>query len=136
MSGKGYNSKQMGDAGEMLVAATLTLHGIPSFTMPPNWPGYDVIAELEDKRLEKISVKCRHRGKGYIHIKNKHFDWLAIVLIGELPYQFFIIPRAVAIAKKHASVKADGTHIIYTKAVPEKFEAYRNNFGLQKFKKS
>jgi hypothetical protein len=128
MSGKGYNSKQMGDAGEMLVAATLTLHGIPSFTMPPNWPGYDVIAEPEDRRLQRISVKCRHLGNGYIHIKNKKFDWLAIVLIGELPYRFFIIPRAIA--ERHASHRADGTHVIYTKTVPQKFGAYENNFEL------
>jgi hypothetical protein len=41
-----YTKKQMGDAGEMLVAAELTLHGIPAFIVPSNWPGYDVVAEV------------------------------------------------------------------------------------------
>jgi hypothetical protein len=41
-----YTSKQMGDACEMLVAAELTLAGIPALTVPDNWPGYDVIAQL------------------------------------------------------------------------------------------
>ena len=29
-----FTKKQMGDAGEMLVAAELTLHGIPAFIVP------------------------------------------------------------------------------------------------------
>ncbi len=39
-----YTKKQMGDACEMLVAAELTLAGIPALKVPDNWPGYDVIA--------------------------------------------------------------------------------------------
>ena len=34
MSEKLYTKKQMGDAGEMLVAAELTLHGIPALKVP------------------------------------------------------------------------------------------------------
>jgi hypothetical protein len=34
-----YTSKQMGDACEMLVAAELTLAGIPALKVPDNWPG-------------------------------------------------------------------------------------------------
>jgi hypothetical protein len=39
-----YTTKQMGDACEMLVAAELTLAGVPAMTVPGNWPGYDIIA--------------------------------------------------------------------------------------------
>jgi hypothetical protein len=34
MAAKLYTTKQMGDAGEMLVAAELTLRGIPAFIVP------------------------------------------------------------------------------------------------------
>ena len=40
-----YTTKQMGDAGEMLVAAELTLAGVPALRVPDIWPGYDVIAQ-------------------------------------------------------------------------------------------
>ncbi len=40
-----YTSKQMGDACEMLVAAEVTLAGVPALKMPDNWPHYDVIAQ-------------------------------------------------------------------------------------------
>lgn len=38
-----YTHKQMGDACEMLVAAELTLAGIPSMKGMDYWPGDDVI---------------------------------------------------------------------------------------------
>jgi hypothetical protein len=41
---KGYTSKRWGDAGEMLIAAELTLGGVPVLQVPEIWPGYDVIA--------------------------------------------------------------------------------------------
>jgi hypothetical protein len=50
----------MGDAGEMLVAAELTLHGIPAFIVPSNWPAYDVVAECPKRGLQRISVKNAH----------------------------------------------------------------------------
>ena len=39
-----YTTKQMGDACEMLIAAELTLAGVPAMKAPDFWPGYDVIA--------------------------------------------------------------------------------------------
>jgi len=41
---RAYTTKQMGDACEMLVAAELTLAGVPALKAPDYWPGYDVIA--------------------------------------------------------------------------------------------
>src|SRR6266540_4264624 len=56
--------KQMGDAGEMLVAAELTLHGIPSFIVPSNWPRYDVVAQHPALGLQRISIKTRTFARG------------------------------------------------------------------------
>jgi hypothetical protein len=47
-SARGYNTKQMGDACEMLVAAELTLAGVPAMRVSENWPGYDVVAQPAD----------------------------------------------------------------------------------------
>jgi len=60
-----YTRKQMGDACEMLVAAELTLAGVPALKVPDNWPGYDVVAQRNgaDEPL-RISVKSRTYKKG------------------------------------------------------------------------
>lgn len=42
---RAFTTKQMGDACEMLVAAELTLAGIPALKVPDNWPHYELIAE-------------------------------------------------------------------------------------------
>jgi hypothetical protein len=128
MNDKGFTTKQMGDAAEMLVAAHLTLHGIPSFTGPANWPGYDVIAAPKGKPLQKVSVKCR--GSSSINFRPEDFDWLAIVLINKDPYQFFVIPKKKA--AKLAKRKKDCLHTIYVKSVPETFKTYKNNFQLRR----
>jgi len=46
---KDYTTKQMGDACEMLIAAELTLAGMPATKMPDNWPGYDLVYSQQDK---------------------------------------------------------------------------------------
>ncbi len=132
MKNKSFTPKQMGDAAEMLVVGHLTLHGIPSFLGPANWPKYDVIAQPPDKPLQKISVKCR--GTGPINFRPEGFDWLAIVLINKAPYQFFIIPKNMA--AKRANVVDNGLYTIYVNSVPKKFETYKDNFRLQKTRKS
>jgi hypothetical protein len=84
MAGKLYTTKQMGDAGEMLVAAELTLRGIPAYIVPSNWPGYDVVAQPRDRRLQRISVKTRTfaRSGHFVGYGNDdEFDWLAIVIL-------------------------------------------------------
>jgi hypothetical protein len=60
-----YTSKQMGDACEMLVAAELTLAGVPAMKMPDNWPCYDVIAQPKNGGVpQRISVKSRTFKRG------------------------------------------------------------------------
>ncbi len=128
MDAKGYKSHQMGDAAEMLVAANLTLHGIPSFTVPRYSPGYDVVAQLPDKPLQKISVKCR--GKSAISVASEEFDWIAIVLIKEgpcpRPYEFFIIPKDIAKREANPSQK------ITVNSVRTIFANFQDNFGLER----
>jgi hypothetical protein len=96
--------KQKGDACEMLVAAEMTLAGVPAMKMPDNWPCYDVIAQPKDGRApQRISVKARafrRGGASFVEYWGKdQFDWLAIVLLpgaDQLRRRTFIVPRIVA----------------------------------------
>lgn len=101
---KFYTSKQMGDAAEMLVAAELTLAGVPALKVPDNWPGYDVVAQRPggEKPL-RISVKSRTVNGRNPYIRDCEdataFDWLAIVLLGcdgERHRRIFMVPQAAA----------------------------------------
>jgi hypothetical protein len=105
-----YTSKQMGDACEMLVAAELTLAGVPAMKMPDNWPCYDVIAQPKNGGVpQRISVKSRtfKRGGGtfVVYDAEAQFDWLAIVLLpgaDQAGRRIFLVPRTVADARaKH-----------------------------------
>ena len=84
----GYTRKQMSDACEMLVAAELTLAGMPALKMPDNWPGYDVIAQPVGTAMpQRISVKSRtfKPGPAYVDYKEgDSFDWLAIVICRDM----------------------------------------------------
>jgi hypothetical protein len=96
-----YTRKQMGDAGEMLVAAELTLHGIPAFLVPSNWPDYDVVAQTRSG-LQRISVKTgtfARSGHFVGYGDDEKFDWLAIVVLPGEGYKergIFIVPYDVA----------------------------------------
>jgi hypothetical protein len=116
------NTKQMGDACEMLVAAELTLAGVPAVKMPDNWPVYDVTAYPKgDVDPQKISVKSRTFKRGrdaWIQYDIKdHFDWLAIVI---LPIdksehdkrRVFIIPKTFSDLHFHHSKSGTKSHDI------------------------
>jgi hypothetical protein len=113
----------MGDAGEMLVAAELTLHGIPASRLPENWPHYDLIAQPPDdwagfsgvtRPPQTISVKTRTfaRSGNFVGYHNDdEFDWLAIVILpGEALKirRIFIIPRAVVRARSYEALHRNG----------------------------
>lgn len=134
-----FTSKQMGDACEMLVAAEMTLAGIPALKVPDNWPGYDVIAQPIGREPQRISVKSRtfKRGAAYVvYNAPDTFDWLAIVLLpgdGNEKRRVFIIPRAIAdekASRNHPDTKSAHQRYWSITNIPKLFAAYENNFGL------
>jgi hypothetical protein len=112
-----YTSKQMGDACEMLVAAEMTLAGVPAMKMPDNWPCYDVIAQPKGGGApQRISVKSRTFKRGgdtFVSYNiNDQFDWLAIVLLPGADLtcrRVFIVPRSVADARARRDSPTSGT---------------------------
>jgi hypothetical protein len=119
-----YTSKQMGDAGEMLVAAELTLYGIPALKVPDNWPHYDIIAQPPDhwsgysnrdeRPPQKISVKTRTfaRSGNFVGYGNEdEFDWLAIVILpggGFEARRIFIVPCDIADKRSYVAERRNG----------------------------
>lgn len=141
METRNYSSKQMGDACEMLVAAELTLAGLPALKMPDNWPFYDVIAQPPAGGTPlKISVKSRTFKRGgdtfVVYNVKDDFDWLAIVLLpgdGQSNRRFFLVPKGVADAKaKHDSDTAKTANDRYWRQdqVEVVFPEFENNFSL------
>lgn len=134
-------SKHKGDACEMLVAAELTLAGIPAMKMPDNWPHYDVIAQPQQGIPQRISVKARAWKVGGSHfVDYRHggdFDWLAAVILmpsDEKEYQreFYLIPRDVfedRAKRAGAGAKNDDWYCQIDR-IHVLFPEYQDNFGL------
>ena len=137
---KVYTRKQMGDACEMLIAAELTLAGVPALKVPDNWPGYDVLAQPPQKKIERISVKSRTYKKGPAYLSydaNDVFDWLAIVILGnkESERNIYIVPRNVAdkeARKNKKGTKTETSRYWQLSEIDSKFGKYLNNFSLKK----
>jgi len=133
-----FTSKQLGDACEMLVAAELTLAGIPALKVPDNWPHYDVVAQPRSGPAQRISVKTRtyKRGPSYVDYKAQdQFDWLAIVLItdGGAQSEIYMVPRDLA--DQHArrdkpTSKTANSRYFRVDEVERLFGVHRANFGL------
>jgi hypothetical protein len=108
-----FTRKQMGDAGEMLVAAELTLHGIPAFLVPSQWRAYDVVGQCPERGLQRISVKTRNfTSSNFVSYGDEdEFDWLAIVVLPATTRyrrRTFIVPRDVANTRSYESPDWDG----------------------------
>ncbi len=135
-----YTTKQMGDACEMLVAAELTLAGVPALKAPDYWPGYDVIAQPPGTTPQRISVKSRtfKRGAAFVQYSALDgFDWLAIVILSDenpTGRQIFMIPRYVADqnARTYSTEKTKNVREFRIDEVARKFAAYENNFALKR----
>lgn len=134
-------TKQMGDACEMLIAAELTLAGIPALKVPDNWPGYDIIAQKPDNATPlRISVKSRtyKSGAAYVsYYSSDVFDWLAIVILPsaqEEKRRFFLIPRNIAdkcARQDSPTAKTASERYFSISEVPTVFAAFENNFNLK-----
>lgn len=140
---KRYTTKQMGDAGEMLVAAELTLAGVPALRTPNFWPDYDVTAQQpEASTLQRISVKTRTFAKSgnFVGYGNEDvFDWLAIVILpgpGCEQRRIFIVPREIANKRSYRADPRDGRGFFVHKLIkrPEQEDEgladFENNFSL------
>ena len=134
-----YTTKQMGDACEMIVAAELTLAGVPALKVPDNWPGYDVVAQPWDGAPQRISVKSRtyKRGPAYVgYYEYDRFDWLAIVLLASpdgTDRKIYLVPREVAdtLARRDKlTSKTAAERYFRVDQVSAVFADYRNNFRL------
>jgi hypothetical protein len=139
-SGRAYTTKQMGDACEMLVAAELTLAGVPALPAPAYWPGYDVIAQPLNMPPQRISVKSRTFKRGGAFVKYSAvdvFDWLAIVILpGEdsKGRRVFVIPRYIAddsARTYYSTTKQKDRREYRIDEVARKFAFYENNFSLR-----
>lgn len=141
MPDRPYTPKQMGDACEMLVAAEMTLAGIPALKVPDGWPHYDVIAQPQgEAQPQRVSVKSRtfkNKSDDYVSYDvNDQFDWLAIVQLpgdGQLTRRIFIIPKTVADARARKDRPTSATaHIrqFTQKEVATKLGEFENNFCL------
>ena len=136
---RAYTSKQMGDACEMLVAANLTLAGVPALKVPDNWPDYDVVAQRTDgSEPLRISVKSRtfkSVGNAYITYNTKDtFDWLAVVLLyPDNKRRFYLLPRAVAdaIAKTDGPTAKTSEKYWPMSKVESALKPWEDNFALK-----
>jgi len=136
-----YTTKQMGDACEMLVAAELTLAGVPALKASDYWPGYDVIAQRQDGSApQRISVKSRtfKRGGAFVRYSAADvFDWLSIVILpghDSKGRRVFVIPRSIAddnARTYYSNTRQKERREYRIDEVAQKFAAYENNFGLR-----
>jgi hypothetical protein len=139
-------SKQMADACEMLVAAELTLAGVPALRVPDLWPGYYVIAQPIDRKPQRISVKSRTfksgGGKFVTYLETDSFDWLAIVLLpggAQQQRRIFLIPRNLADAKARRDKTTSETakeRNLRIDEVATMFADFERNFSLKDVGKS
>lgn len=137
-----FTTKQMGDACEMLVAAEMTLAGVPALKVPDNWPGYDVIAQPEGQNPQRISVKSRtykRGGSAYVDFKESDdFDWLAIVILptDEHPNRkIYLVPRDLADSKARRDSPTSETAFVRYYRIDEVerlFGEFESNFGLRR----
>ena len=130
------------DIGRALVAAELTLAGIPALKVPDNWPGYDVIAQPIGREPQRISVKARTFKKGsgiFVDYRETDvFDWLAICILPALGDDslraIYIVPRLLAdetARRDSPTSKTAWQRYWRVDEVDRVFARFKNNFTLR-----
>jgi|SRR5580704_3105233 hypothetical protein len=136
MNARGYNTKQMGDACEMLVAAELTLAGTPALRVPGLWPDYDVIAQPPDRGPQRVSVKSRTPGRRNraLGFDPDTCDWLAVVLFEEGTRRIFVLPSDIAEAHSTRPLKAKKRRscALRFSRLRRELSRYEDNFALSR----
>jgi hypothetical protein len=137
---KDCTAQELGNACEMLVAAELTLAGVPSLRVPDLWPSYYVIVQPSGRQPQRISVKSRafKPGPAYVSYDEADiFDWLAIVILPgntETRRRLFSIPRTLADAKARRDKpmsKTANERYWRIDEVSKTFAKFEDNFSLQ-----
>jgi hypothetical protein len=117
---RSITTKQKGDAGEMLIAAELTLNDIPALPVPDNWPHYDPpddwpgYKECPPGQPQRISVKTRTyaRSGNFVGYNEEDlFDWLAIVILpgdGFPGRRLFVVPAGIARRRSYVAAYRSG----------------------------
>jgi hypothetical protein len=124
----------------MLVAAELTLAGIPAIKAPDNWPHYDVIAQAPDRNEPwRVSVKSRtfKKGQAFVsYVEEDMFDWLAIVILpgeAQMSRRLYLIPRETAdLNARKNSASAINANERYWRIdeIAQAFGEFENNYAL------
>jgi TetR/AcrR family transcriptional repressor of bet genes len=125
-----YSTKLIGDGCAMLVAAELTLAGVPAMKAPDYWPGCNVLAQPAGRDPQRVLVK---RGASSITYSTLDvFDWLAIVIFAGETRRCFVVSRAVveALAHKSGSEPAINSSEYQIDDVATQFAAFEDNFCL------
>ncbi len=128
-------ASQIDGACEMLVAAELTLAGVPALSVPNYWRGYDVLAQPAGRDPQRIVVKSamsRRMTTSASYPALDAFDWLAIVAVSEEAgslRRFFIVPRALLDQAVGNDTDIE-TSAYGVDELVRRFAAYENNFQL------
>jgi len=121
-------SRPISQSCEMLVAAELTLAGIPALRAPDFSPFYQVLAQVPGAPLQRIAVTAVAHTNASIHIdrrNNLEYDWLAFIVLPTSAgtcRRIFVVPRDEAVAELPLS-----TALLLTR-----FADYENNFLLER----
>lgn len=133
-------------AAELLVAAEISIGGIPAILAPRNWPGFDVIALPSGQSPKHIQVKSclfTKQAGGFIgwHADDE-FEWLAVVVFPaeDCPRRhIYILPRSAADKEpiSYHAKRRDGQRIsgrtgrgIRIRSILEVLAPYEDNFAL------
>jgi Holliday junction resolvase-like predicted endonuclease len=127
------HTKQIGDAGEMLVAARLNLAGVSAALLTANWPDYDLIAQLPDKPAVRVTVKTRsvsESGKHRYRFSMGGWDWAAAVFLRALDKipEVWIVPFNVLCPASAAEKKE---LILPLERLRNEFVVWKDNFSLK-----